>query len=80
MAVNINHYNIWVKIGLNVLHYRKEQRLTQDQLAEMCGTEGISRNHIQRIENASSGCSVDTLIDSAKALDIPLYKLFEFKD
>lgn len=78
--MNVSHYDIWVKIGLNILHYRKEQRLTQEQLADLCGTDGISRNHIQRIETGAAGCSVDTLIEIAKALNIPLYKLFEFKD
>lgn len=77
--MDIRHYNDWVQIGLNILHYRKEQRLTQEQLAEMCG-EGVSRNHIQRVENAIAGCSVDLLIDIAKALNIPLCKLFEFKE
>ena len=33
--MDIRHYNDWVQIGLNILHYRKEQRLTQEQLAEM---------------------------------------------
>ena len=77
--MDIRHYNDLVQIGLNILHYRKEQRLTQEQLAEMCG-EGVSRNHIQRVENATAGCSVDLLIDIAKALNIPLCKLFEFKE
>ena len=77
--MDIRHYNDWVQIGLNILHYRKEQRLTQEQLAEMCG-EGVSRNHIQRVEHATAGCSVDLLIDIAKALNIPLCKLFEFKE
>ena len=78
--MNISHYDVWVKIGLNILHYRKEQRLTQEQLADLCRTDGISRNHIQRIETGAAGCSVDTLIEIAKALNIPLYKLFEFKE
>lgn len=78
--MNIQHYDIWVKIGLNVLHYRKEQKLTQEDLANMCGEGGVSRNHIQRIETGAAGCSVDTLIDIAAALNIPLSKLFEFKD
>lgn len=78
--MNIQNYDTWVKIGLNILHYRKEQRLTQEQLANLCGEVGMSRNHIQRIETGAAGCSVDTLISIAKALDIPLYKLFEFKE
>ncbi len=78
--MDIRHYKQWIQIGLNILHYRKEQRLTQQQLAEACGEEGISRNYIQKIETGVSSCSLDTLIDIANALNIPLYKLFEFKD
>ena len=79
-AVKIRHYDTWVKIGLNILYYRKEQRLTQEQLADLCGESGLSRNHIQRIESGAAGCSVDTLMDIAKALNVPLYKLFVFKE
>lgn len=71
------HFDTWLAIGLNILHYRKEQGLTQMQLAEKCN---VSRNHIQRIETAASSCALDTLIDIAEALKIPLKKLFEFKD
>lgn len=78
--MDIRHYNDWIQIGLNILHYRKEQKLTQEQLADLCGETGISRNYIQKIETASCSCSLDTLIDIAQALNIPLCKLFEFKD
>ena len=78
--MKIRHYDTWVKIGLNILYYRKEQRLTQEQLADLCGESGVSRNHIQRIETGAAGCSVDTLIDIANALHVPLYKFFVFKD
>ena len=71
------YFDIWLAIGLNILHYRKEQGLTQMQLAEKCN---ISRNYMQRIETAASACTVNTLIDIAEALNIPLKKLFEFKD
>ena len=60
--------------------HRKERRMTQQQLADECGEDGISRAFIQRIETGVSSCSVDTLIDIAKALNIPLAKLFEFKE
>lgn len=78
--MDIRHYKEWIQIGLNILHYRKEQRLTQEQLAELCGEKGISRNYIQRIETGVSSCSLDRLMDIADALKVPLYKLFEFKD
>ena len=71
------NFDIWLGIGLNILHYRKEQGMTQMQLAEKCG---ISRNYIQRIETASSSCTLDTLIDIAEALKIPIEKLFDFRN
>lgn len=71
------YFDVWLAIGLNILHYRKEQGLTQMQLAEKCG---ISRNYIQRIETAASSCTVNTLVDIAEALSIPLKKLFEFRE
>lgn len=71
------YFDIWLGIGLNILYYRKEQGLTQMQLAEKCN---VSKNHIQRIETAVSGCSVEVLSDIAEALNIPLKKLFEFRD
>ena len=71
------HFVTWLMIGLNILHYRKEQGMTQMQLAEK---SDISRNYLQRIETAVSSCTVDTLIDIAAALKIPLAKLFEFRD
>ena len=71
------NYDVWLNIGLNILHYRKEQGMTQMQLAEK---SNISKNHMQRIETAACSCTLDTLIDIADALNIPLKKLFEFRD
>ena len=79
-VLDMRHYKEWIKIGLNSLYYRKEQRLTQQQLADLCGENGVSRAFIQRVETGVSSCSLDTLIDIAAALKIPLYKLFEFKE
>nr|WP_243141701.1 MULTISPECIES: helix-turn-helix transcriptional regulator [unclassified Pseudoflavonifractor] len=71
------NFETWQKIGLNLLFYRRQRNMTQMELAEKCG---ISRNYIQRIETAASSCTLDTLIDVAAALEIPLYKLFEFRE
>ena len=71
------NFDVWLGIGLNILHYRKEQGLTQIQLAEKCD---ISRTYMQKIETAACSCTLDTLIDIAEALNIPLKKLFEFKE
>ena len=77
MIVKNMNFDIYLGIGLNILHYRKEQGMTQEQLAEKVD---ISRNHMQRIETATAVSSLDTLIAIANALKIPLHKLFEFKE
>lgn len=74
--MDIKHYKTYVQIGLNILYYRKEQGITQMQLAEMTS---YSRNHIQQIETAHAIPSVDALLDIAEALNIPVSKLFEFR-
>lgn len=74
--MNIKHYNRWVKIGLNINYYRKERGLTQQDLADMCS---VSRNHMQRVESGF-GASVDLLMDIADALNIPIERLFDFRE
>lgn len=71
------HFDTWLAIGLNISYFRKTQGMTQEQLSEKCN---ISRNHMQRIETAAGACSLDTLMDIAEALGIPLKKLFEFRE
>ena len=66
-----------IKIGKFIADCRKAQNLTQMQLAERAN---ISKNYLQRVETAACSCTLDTLIDIAEALHIPLKKLFEFKD
>ena len=73
---------ILLKRGVIVIKFRLKVLLamndmTQMQLAENCN---ISRTYMQKIETAACSCTLDTLIDIAEALNIPLKKLFEFKD
>ena len=68
------HYKQYIQIGLNIMRCRKEQGLTQDELAEMTG---YSRNHIQRVETAVSKPTVGLLLDVAEALHVPLERLLE---
>lgn len=70
------HYKTYIQIGLNILHYRKEQGLTQEQLADMTGH---SRNHIQRVETAYTKPTLDTLLDVSESLGVPLEKLLEMR-
>lgn len=64
-------------LGLNVAYYRRRNKLTQEQLAELVG---IDRTHMGNIELARSGASLDVIFRIADALEIPMYKLFEFRD
>lgn len=70
------HSEEYRKLGLNISYYRKERHLSQMQLAEKID---ISRTHMSRIENNDCAVSLDVIFSVAKALDIPVYKLFEFR-
>ncbi len=65
-------------LGLNIAYYRKLAGLSQLQLAEAVG---ISRTHISNIEapNVPTSISLETLMDIADALNIPVYTLLVFK-
>lgn len=47
------------KLGVMIYELRKERGLTQEQLAEKCGT---TKNYISRIENNSSDIRLSTLM------------------
>ena len=67
------HGDIYARVGLNILYYRKKQGLTQLQLAEAAN---YSLNHIQQIETAKTTPSVEALLDIADALEVPVTKFF----
>ena len=64
-------------LGANVYYYRRKRKLTQDQLSEMIG---IEPNHMSNIELAKVGASLDVIFRISDALEVPVYKLFEFRD
>lgn len=64
-------------LGANVHYYRRKRKLTQEQLAERVG---IEPNHISNIELAKTGASLDVLFQIADVLEIPVCKLFEFRE
>ncbi len=70
-----NHNEQFIKIGLNIMYYRKMIGLTQDELAEMTC---FSRNHIQQIETAKATPSVAALLSISEALKIKPAELFDF--
>ena len=70
------HYKDYIQIGLNIMRYRKEQGLTQDQLSEMAG---YSRNHLQRVETAVCKPTVGLLLDVSEVLGVPVERLMEMR-
>lgn len=70
------HFEEYKKLGLNIAYYRKAQGLSQIQLADKID---ISRTHMSRIENNDCAVSLDVIFSIAKALNIPVAKLFEFR-
>ena len=74
-----SHIEEYTKLGLNIAYYRKLKGLTQLKLAESIN---ISRTHMSNIEapNIPTSISLETLFNIADTLDIPVYKLFIFKD
>ena len=77
--VEAKYNHILIKIGLNVAYYRKLRGFTQEQLAEKVD---LSRNTIANVENADKfhSMALGTLLKLADALDIPVKKLFDFRD
>lgn len=69
-------YENYKNLGLNIAFYRKAQRFSQEQLAEMVN---ISRTHMSRIETAECAVSLDVLFDICDALNVPPQKLFDFR-
>lgn len=64
-------------LGINISFYRRKRKLTQEQLAEMVN---IEPNHMSNIELAKVGASLDVIFRIADALEVPVHKLFEFRD
>ena len=52
------HFEEYKKLGLNIAYYRKEQGLSQIQLADKID---ISRTHMSRIENNDCAVSLDVI-------------------
>ena len=66
-------YTEYRDLGYSILYFRKQCGLTQWQLADIMD---VSYETVSRMENASSGYSLDMLIALTKALEISLSELF----
>lgn len=79
MSKKTKHSAEYIRLGLNIAYYRKLKGMTQLQLAEAVN---ISRTHMSNIEapNIPTSVSLDALFDIAEILDVPVHKLFIFRD
>ena len=75
--MNRVHFHEFKMLGLNIYFYRKKYGLSQMKLAEAVN---ISRTHMSRIETNDCAVSLNVIFAIAKALNIPVMKLFEFRE
>lgn len=66
----------YIKLGLNIVYYRKREKLTQLQLAELVD---IDRSHISAIELGNVGASLDVIFKLCEVLKITPKELFDFR-
>lgn len=69
--------DLYEKFGLNVVYYRKKNRLTQLELAELVD---VDRSHISAIELGKVGVSFDVIFKLCDVLKITPKALFDFRD
>ncbi len=71
--------NQYRQLGLTIAYYRKLRGLTQLQLAECVE---LSRTHISNLEapNMPTSISLEKLFDISDTLEVPISKLFEFRE
>ncbi len=64
------------KFGSNVVKYRVKKKISQEKLAELAE---LHRTYISAVERGTRSISLKNIDKIAAALDIPVYKLFEFE-
>ena len=77
MAMKQEYKELYRKFGLNVVYYRKREKLTQLQLTELVN---IDRSHISAIELGNVGVSFDVLFKLCDVLNIVPKCLFDFRE
>ncbi len=61
--------------GRNIAKYRKQKKLTQNQLAELLD---ITREHLAKIETAKRGISINLLFRLSDTLEVAEKEFFNF--
>lgn len=76
VILKAEYKHLYEKFGLNVVYYRKREKLTQLQLAELAD---IDRSHISAIELGKVGVSFDVIFKLCEVLNITPKELFDFR-
>ena len=73
---NINRNNIYDTVRYNIRKYRKEKKMTQQELADAAG---LSHGYIREIESftMASSFSLDAVERIASGLNIEIKQLFD---
>lgn len=75
MYDNFDKYKYYNLIRNNIRKYRKENKLTQEQLAELID---ITPRQLQRIENNESSTKISTLRKIINVLNIPDEEIIKY--
>ena len=77
MKDKLRHADKLMLLGNKIAYYRRKNKLSQEQLAELIG---ISRVHMSHIEapNVVQAFSINVLFDIAEQLNIDVKELFNF--
>lgn len=62
------------ELGLKIRFYRKEKKITQEQLAELCG---FHPTYIGQLERGEKNASIETLYRVSRGLDISMCSLLD---
>ncbi len=76
-SMDTNYSSDYKNLGLNIAFYRKKNKLTQMQLAELLD---IDRSHMSAIELANVGVSLDVIFRLCSVLNIKPKELFDFRE
>ena len=63
------------KLGQRIVELRSQKGWTQSDLARACSKD---RQAIEKLENGKVNPTIYSLLEIAKALDVPLKKLVDF--
>ncbi len=73
------YQHVYKQIGINIRDSRRAAGITQEQLAEMVNKSVTFISHLEA-PGIVKAPSLDTLIDIARALHVPLRQLVDVED